>query len=646
MDSRSLSRLTMLPPQPPPHRPPQHRPVEDGTLAPGGRATTEGRPATTTAHMFTEPPRRRDRLGAWLLLAVCVAVASPAMLLELHRPDAVDPEEVRTLAASTQCWRRLANMPDRAEPSINDLVSRLHGQPNLQQPPGLTWLHLAAYAATPARQSMTADTMIIGARITSVMIALVTIGAVYWAGTSIGGMAAGLFAALVCGANPLFVYHARLASGAIHHAGWVLLATAAALWAIRPLRPSSSLIQQAAGWATCGLAMGVATLTVGPEALIEVCVPALLIMALSPRRINHGMGLLAALLIGLLMAMPWAGHVQSQDPGVWGRWWRDLFPVAAAGRDNPGGPLGGWPVVIAMAALGPWLIWLIGAAVQPLSVSSVGSRGRMMLGWVWFGCMLMTRLFVFDHRRTGDWLVVVPSFSVLIGTLFSQYHTLAAQGRFVRSWRLLRWPHVLALLALSILIPVALCIQETLVERGLIARPLSEDPGWMLSLGIGLLLLMTTALSARWAIRQHPGHALVCWAVWMLLLMWALLVPTARGPAARNPIRHEAAQVAQRTAGQALFWALPMAAKWSQPHPALLLYLGRPIESIPMHQLNQTGRQDAWFYLLAQPGALATNPRCRVEAHLPHAGLDLVRVSSGPLDQPMPQAASSTVTAP
>ena len=157
---------------------------------------------------------------------------------------------------------------------------------------------------------------------------MLTIMAVFWAGYSLGGARTATFAALVCLANPVFLYHARLASPPMQHTAWAMLAIASALWVIRPLKSIPSVERQFIGWIVCGLAGGAALLTGGMITLGTVGAPIVLILFLCTHRVSHLMGLLAAVLIAVLLTMPWLIYSHEDDPEVFATWLGGLVPAA------------------------------------------------------------------------------------------------------------------------------------------------------------------------------------------------------------------------------------------------------------------------------------------------------------------------------
>ncbi|MEE9213116.1 MAG: hypothetical protein V3U29_10735 [Phycisphaeraceae bacterium] len=572
---------------------------------PASPATTAPKPATAPAaddrpsRTITGPPPRAGRTGTWLLLLLCLIVAAPALLIDLNRPDAIDPAETKTLATASHTRMHQAELPDSVGWSGERLTPTLNHQPQLQTPPGVTWLQLAAVVDL-GRDDLDTDDLVLRGRLVSVAFALVTIAAVFWAGLSIAGLPTAAFAALVCAANVVFIHHARLASGAVVQVALTTLSIAAALWAIRPLRPSASILRQGIGWGVCGLALGAAMLAAGPVAAPAVALPIFLMLMLGPQRLSRLLGLTAALAISVLVIVPWVAYVHDHDPDVYRLWLTRINPLSA-----PPATLAATAAqrtALGLLALLPWTLWLIGAIAQPFSASSKGSRRRLFLGWLWFAAATLMVLIVpaADHDRRAAFaqcLWVVPAAAVFIGQLFAQYADLAGEGRFPRLWRLLRWPHMALLLVASVVVLVAPNLQTVLIEHGLIADPIVSTwrPWFWISLSAVLLCLVVLGL--RWAMQQYPGRTLVCWAAWAIVLGAIIAFPLSLSESQQSPLREVAKRFEQISADTPAFW-LQADGHAPDPDPALLLYAGRALPPITSDQLGAAAKQHQLIYVV------------------------------------------------
>ncbi len=523
--------------------------------------------------------------------------ACPALFVEIHRPDVIDRDEARALASSIETWQRRSD-PDAtisAGLGAGRMVPYLHNAMQLQHPPGVIWTHLIAFAPLDPADRHQPEQFILRGRLASAVFALVTVAAVFWAGHSIGGVVTAALAALICIANPVFIYHARLATASTQHAALTLLSISAALWAIRPLRPAPFIERQFIGWVSCGLALGAAVYSGGPWTLLYVSAPVLLMLVLCPGRMGHLMGLAAALLIGVLMVMPWAVYADGHDPHAYERWLASMAPVDWSD----------WPSLadriwrrggMLLAAMLPWTLWIMGAVVQPFSTSSAGSRQRMLLGWVWFIGALVLVVLDPAEVRLADLLIVLPASAILLGQLFNQYTDLAAEGRYARFWCVLRWPHMALLIAASIGLPAMLYFQAALVERGWLGAELTPPP-WYFGGALALALLAIVLLTLRWVVRHYPARALSGWVAWTIAILVITAFPLTRGRTMVSIVRQDASTLAAFSEGQPVFM-LQRQQSGDQPDPSLSLYARRVIPIIDDEQLRHLIDEHDHFVLM------------------------------------------------
>lgn len=480
------------------------------------------RRSTVTATRYTQ-----DRLAAWLTLVGCLALACLPLLVNLGEPAPVQPVETMTVQTSVESWQRQRPIVD--EPlSLEPLVPWLNGQPLYDTPPGVTWLHMIAFSFHEQGE-VTPEELLYSARLVSVIMGLLAVGAIFWTGMSIGGTVTATLAGVVCVASPVFLFYARLAGPEVPYAGLVVLSVASAVWAIRPMRLPPSLVRQAMGWSLCGLFMGAAILTGGPEAAPFVLVPLVLIIAVCSYRLTHGLGLLAAVLIGMLVTTPWALHVLENDPLAWDRW------LAAVVPDYLRQPWEVLPVAaerlgLLLAAMLPWTLWLVAALLQPFSTSSTGSRLRMFLGWLWFVPAAGMLLLAPGSGTLGEVLLVLPAGALVVGQVTRQFVDLSSEGRHARLWRVMRWPHVAALLVVSIAAPAAMHFQPWLLAEGWLDAPVTAPMHGVYWLAVGVVLTLLVLLSLRYVVRHYPGASVLVWTIWTVAIFVLVMVPVTRGP--------------------------------------------------------------------------------------------------------------------
>ncbi|MCC6579301.1 MAG: hypothetical protein IT440_02585 [Phycisphaeraceae bacterium] len=543
--------------------------------------TSDDRAAEPARRM--PPPPRQDRLAVWLVLAVMLLMASAPLLMEIYRPDATDPEETRSVLIASETWHRSVRLAEQDPYSLERFVPRLHHQIHMDSPPGQTWIDLIAFSLLDEAKSGPVW-QVTYARLASVAMALLAVAAVFWAGYSLDRLPAAAFAAMAVASCPLFVLQGRLATQTMPHLAFGMLAIAAALWAVRPLRPLPSTERQFIGWITCGLALGVATLVTGPITLATVIAPIFLFILLCPDRIGHLIGLLAALLIAVLLVAPWLVYAHEQNAQAWATWLGritviehyDMAMLTEHARQRLA--MLGW-------GLAPWLPWGVAAVVQPWSRSSKGRRLRLTLGVMWFVLLLALILPMPTTPQAMDLLPLAPAAAVTVAQLFGHYAEMAASGRYVLSWRLLRWPYLALLVAASILVPAGLVFPQKLVAAGLVQAGGWANPGVLFAVGLGAVLLILTAYSAHGVVRHYPTRTFVLWSVWWLMLMTVLTLPMTRGAAAIHPLRCDAQKLREALGDGRGFW-LQREVEPIPPDPGLLLYAGHSLSWLRLTQIS------------------------------------------------------------
>ncbi len=588
------------------------------------REEVEAASQAAAASAPQSPPRRVPRKSGWIALLVCMLLILPTMALELASPDVTEPREAIALTRSLHTWANFNSMTDPTATLYERSEPQYNGRADLTVRPMVTWTHMLGFAVLPGvsdEGEAPLETRIFQARLISVVMALMIIGAVYWAGLSIGGPFAALIAALVCATNPLLIMQSRLASEPIHGQAWAMLAIAAALWAIRPLRPAASVERQFIGWVLSGLALGVAILTYGPAAVLHVVIPVGLILVLCPNRVSHLMGLVAALLIGLLLPMPWAVYAHENDRSAWAFDLSQLFPADALVMSGVGYLTGPWLVLVG-AVLLPWTLWLIGAVIQPFSTSSAGSRTRLFLGWSWFAVSLAV-VMVTTRGEAADLLPLVPAASVLIGQLFSQYSDLAAEGRYPRVWRYGKWIHVGLLVLASIAVGLMPWVHEYMLNTGWLTRPvIGEVSFWLWGL-LAFALLGILALSLRWVTTDFPGRVAVTWAVWAAALAPVMMLAVTHSPRMHSQAASDATTIAVTDHNLPVFNLEPYPEISNEVDPIVLLYSRRYVPTVNPEHLVELRDQHAAYYLLAPLTVARPTAEAELVRQLPGLGSQL-----------------------
>lgn len=593
----------------------------------GSTPPKQGSGALGNRGLVSPPFHRRPRFVLWLLLLACLVIASPACLIELGRPDVADADEAVALATLAETYTRNQGVgPVKGLTLIENLVPYLHGRP-LDQPPALTWLQLGAIHLSFDPPTSPYE-FILHARILSYVLAMLTICCIFWAGHCIGGHRTALFAGMLAAVNPLLIHYARLATPTIALTALTMLAIASALWAIRPLRTSPSVMRQGLGWATCGLAMSAAAFTIGVGAAPIIILPILLILLLCPNRISHLMGVIAAMLITALTIVSWIAFSQAYSLGL--PWWWSTQAFKYFWLDQGWVKIGtlAWqtPLLVLVAML-PWSLWVLGAIIQPFSSSSAGTRTRMFLSWAWFVLMFALLLVLPTTTPGASLMVAMAAACVMIGQLFNQYIDLANAGRYARFWRLLRWPHLLVIALASIALPVWLYFQPQLIERFEIHHHLMLTPAKWLSVSLGIVLLTITAFSVRWAVDNYPARALVAWTTWTLVVVVTLVTLWTRSPSVEMPVVKKGQELHKLIGNSPVYWV-----QTQSPDASLTFYGQIYPAPIALNQLAEVRREQAQFYLLASAEVpITAGPHMKLLTTLP-GNMGLWRVQGQSLE--------------
>lgn len=594
--------------------------------------------------VVSPPFHRRPRFVLWLLLLLCLLIVSPMCLYDLGRVDITDPDEATALATLAETYARYQGAgPVKGLTLVEGTVPYLHGRP-LDQPPALTWMQMATVHLS-LQPPTSPHEFILHGRVLSYVFALLTITCIFWAGHCIGGHRTALFAGMIAAVNPLLIHYARLATPTIALTALTMLAIASALWAIRPLRASPSVIRQGLGWATCGLAMSAATFTIGLGAAPLIILPVLLILLLCPNRISHLMGVIAAMLITALTIVSWIAFSQAYSLGV--PWWWSTQAFTYFWLDQGWFDIGrlAWQTpLLVLAAMLPWSLWLLGAIIQPFSSSSAGSRTRMFISWAWFVLMFSLLLVLPTTTAGASLMVTLAAACVMIGQLFNQYIDLADAGRYARFWRLLRWPHLLLIALVSIALPLWLYFQPQLMDRLQLDHALLMTPAKQISVLLGLLLLSITAISVRWAVDNYPARALGAWTAWTLLVVMTLVSLWTNNPSIAQPIVNRANELHQKVGMTPVYWVPPVA-----PDARLTFYSQIYPAPISVTQLAEVRREQAQFYLIASADVPITAGRgMKMIATLPATpsspkGMGLWHIMGQPIESPNQSPAAATL---
>lgn len=540
---------------------------------------------------------RNDRVFAWLGMALVLVVAVAAILPDLMTMDPILETESEHVVTAVETRDRLLRVIGESS-WLEPIAPHQYGVAIRDTPPGMTWVQLPAMMLVqPKSQTQAtaglATQYLRASRLTQLGFALMFLASIFWAGYGIGGIKTGLFSTLIALATPALLLSARVAIPALPAASWLALSMAAAIWALRPMRPGPAIVRQISGWLISGIALAALFATAGWFGLLMAMGPMLGIVLLCPRRFSHLMAMVSSLCVAALLLSPWLWHVAGepweQSTYVTGHWLLQLWPGGWVGWDQawrlPWLRLF-WVAIIAL----PWTIWLIGALMQPFSSSSRSVRSRMLIGWLWF-VISVSLVFLFGPSQSHMTLtlLVLPGMAVMLGQMFRQYSDLSAEGRHANLWQGLKWPFMVCVGFLSVALPLMIYFQHGLIREGWVDGPFASSvPGWWL-VGVVTVLGATAALAIRYAVVHRPGRTVALSALWSVLAVTLVMMPIYRGPLGTSPLQADAQNILKTINGSSLYyWSESMtdvngqtAIPTHMPQSRLVVLLGRVV--LPLH---------------------------------------------------------------
>ncbi|QNN22579.1 hypothetical protein HED60_09965 [Planctomycetales bacterium ZRK34] len=530
------------------------------------------KPVQVAPRRVSVPPEPYDRWRLWSSLIISVVVCLPPLLVDLGAADVGSNRESITLLAARETWQASFDGKENAW-----LIPTVNSENQLTRPPMSVWLTMASWWDLDP-QTVTTDTLIWRARMMSVLLAVLTLIGTYWAGMSIGGVRVARLATMALGTTLLFAYQMRYAAPDSHLLAFVTLSIASGLWAMRPLKPINWVGRRVSGWLLAGLALGAAIMTTGWSAPIFVLPPLVAAICLTPmRRVGNTIGLIFAIILGLIASAPWYLYVSDQVPEAT----RQLF--GQVGKPEALFLLT-WSHGRVLMMLSPWQIWLMGALCQPFIRAEHERRRQLLIAWFWF--ILIFIAFSIPAARHPRYLVpLLPAAGLMVGQLWSYHAHLATQRQVDPGVNLLRVPHWILMAIASIAGPLFVAFQPELLEAGYIDH--IELPGATLPLcgGLGLALLLIVLLGARWHYKWRPRLAMYATVAWMLIATTLGMAAYSRSHHNQN-LHREHAEHLTAMAGDHLVVYLQHNAQDAPPDEAFLFYAGRVIRPASLEQID------------------------------------------------------------
>lgn len=527
-------------------------------------------------------------------LALVLLVVTPVWFVSLDTPQVVQDREARLL----QTARETAVRDDLSQNDRTWLLPTYQGEYTFNPPPLSTWLVMIAWRGLDVHNAPP-ETLINRARLLSLLMGLLALAGTYWAGKSIGDIRTARLAALALGTTLLFVDQVRTACAETHMLAWVTLAVAAGLWAMRPLREINWVGRRVMGWFLCGLSLASATLTMGIGlAVLYVLPPLFAAILLTPRRrIGNFIGMIFAVILGLIGAAPWFLYVLNElpatEPSVFFQSLlppRDLFLIT-------------WSHARVLVVLSPWVVWLMGAMFQPFIRADHERRRQLLIAWFWF---LMVFIFVSipASRSVRELWPLLPAAGLLVGQLWSFHAQLSSERREDPGVDWLRVPHWLMLGLTAGVGGALLAFQDDLVAADWLQQPLLEGFNKTVALALGAVLLVVAAIGARWHFKWMPRAAAYTTVAWILIALAACLPAYSQQAAMKFRYADQASKLAQTLPQDAVVFHLRSGVpRQDSIAPVLLFYARRTVQPLSLDQLPTAVLQTSTAWVLCSPGS-------------------------------------------
>lgn len=509
-------------------------------------------------------PRRsevlRDNRGwSWrtglLVALVVLVVAAPPVVVSLSVRDTTHTMENIALLAAQETWLRQHNQVIGVPGALNDVtpvggdawkMPTRNGEPRVTKPPLFTWLTLASWVGLePSSTSM--ESLQWRARMVSVVLAMMMLGAVFWLGVGLGDWKLGALAAVMLGTMWLFEKQTRYASYDIHMVAWVTLAMAAAIWAVRPLGPRPGRLSQAFFWVFAGVALGAAWLTKGPLAVVVTLLPLWAMAPLLGRRWwRMIVGSLVMLAVAAVVILPWHWYAIELYPRTWHIW----FVEAKAKRDEFQPP---WYYLALVALVLPWTLWVVAGLLQPFITARGERRRQLLYAFVWFAVVFV--FFSIPGAKQQRYILpILPAAALLAAQVWRMHEDLAVHGRRDPGVELLRLPHWIGVFVVSAIFAPLMIVQSYGVEWGWFDKMLIGPMPWWLAAPGGLLLAAIALYGAKLHYQWKPLRAAVVMAAWMTVLMTLIWHAYSYNPSGVHPIRAQVEGLAKMMGDNPLIW--------------------------------------------------------------------------------------------
>ncbi len=530
------------------------------------------------------PADRGGALTDWLLLLAVLVVCAVPMMVAVGRGDSKRTMENIAVLSAQETWLRQHGWQDiEADPQAWLMPTR-NGNPRIVKPPLVIWMDMLAWTGlTP--ETSTTEQLIHRARLVTVGMGLVVVAGVYLIGLVLGDRKLAVMAALAAGTSLFLLRQARIASYDMHMTGWATLTVASALWAMRPFGPAPGSARQAAGWCLAGAALAGAFMSKGPLALLVAAAPVLCTIVVVKRRSRPNLiGLLGMLFVAAVLTAPWYIYANTVVANAGGLWVHE-YQAERVEFQAPYYYLG------LIGLMLPWSIWLVGGLLQPFMRPAGESRRKLMVAWAWFALIFV--VFSIPGAKQQRYILpIVPAAALLIGQLWRYHESLAQRGEVDPGVNLLRIPHWLGVIVVSLAAWPFFVSQGWMLEQGWFDRLPVGDVPQVVAATAGVVLTVLAVAGAWWHFKWKPMHACLATAAWSAVLMTLTWYAWSTGERGRNPLRVSAQETSEMI-DDGVLRCLKTRGNRIIPNEEFLLYARRIVEPVRPRGLAEFGQSSS-----------------------------------------------------
>ncbi|MDB5321403.1 MAG: glycosyltransferase [Phycisphaerales bacterium] len=283
------------------------------------------------------------------------------------------------------------------------LIPTLNGEPRTEKPPLAEWI--------TAMGILSSHSLAWGARWPTFIMACLAIVAVGCLGRILAGPRVGLVSAIIYVTTGFFLKFSRQAAYDMPLALFVVMAQ---VFVARALFRRDWL----KGGLGAGICLGLALMTKGPVALLEVLVPALVYVLATRRRPTRSpidrryshplLGIAIGTSALLMVSLPWTMYAAAQFPDRLQQWTGEVTRQVEVAHQSRSA---WYDYICVVPHMFPWAAWLFVGATGAL-VQSRPSARRIRLALFWFIVPLLVMSF-FPARRDRYALPMAAAGSVL-----------------------------------------------------------------------------------------------------------------------------------------------------------------------------------------------------------------------------------------